>query len=338
MQYSAFTSILKVLIKTSDKDSSKEIENLLTTTLKENSIIQSSSAFSSLLSSFDATESESIRHQLAFFDNCACRIAKKPVHYDDSLLSLTEGENQPTSLIVAAISEQWPFVAKNGNATVELAVCTWIARVLGRLKQAGEDSKTLKAARDGILQTIESKQLKSTLKKALKDTDEAASKDGSSHDGVSRSEPNGQKDKAAQVDLREIFGTLPTESKTHNELHKWEKEELEIAVEQGRISDLMLCLCSEHEEIRRQAFANLNRFMAKLRVCFSCTNDGVMTNKISGVKICGMAISVYPYWRAARNCEKDWVRKLRTVDSRGMCYWLSLRAHEPNAQTLWQGQ
>jgi nucleolar pre-ribosomal-associated protein 1 len=273
MQYSALTSILKVLIETSDKDSSKEIENLLTTILKENSIIQSFPAFSSLRSSFDATESESIHYQLAFFDNCACRIAKKPVHYDDLLSSLTEGENKPTSLIVAAITEQWPFVAKNGNAAAEFAVCTWIARVFGKLKQAGEDPKTLKAARDSVLQTIESKQLKSTIKNALKDTAEAASKDGMSQDGVSRSEANAQKDKAAQVDLREIFGTLPTESKTHNELHKWEKEELEIAVEQGRISDLMLCLCSEHGEVRRQAFANLNRFMAKLRVCFSCTND-----------------------------------------------------------------
>ncbi|GIK00006.1 hypothetical protein Aspvir_004019 [Aspergillus viridinutans] len=265
MQYSAFTSILKVLIETSDKDSSKEIENLLTTILKENSIIQSSPAFSSLQSSFDATESESIHYQLAFFDNCACRIAKKPVHYVDLLSSLTEGENKPTSLIVAAITEQWPFVAKNGNAAAELAVCTWIARVFGKLKQAGEDPKALKAARDSVLQTIESKQLKSTLKKTLKDTDEASSRDSRSQDGVSRSEANAQKAKAAQVDLSEIFGTLPTESKTHNELHKWEKEELEIAVEQGRISDLMLCLCSEHEEVRRQAFANLNRFMAKLR-------------------------------------------------------------------------
>jgi nucleolar pre-ribosomal-associated protein 1 len=273
MQYSAFTSILKVLIGTSDKDSSKEIENLLTTVLRENSIIQSSSAFSSLLSSFDATDSENIQHQLAFFDNCACRIAKKPVHYDDLLSSLTDGENKPTSFIVAAITEQWPFVAKNGNAAAELAVSTWIARLLGKLKQAGEDLKILKAARDSVLQTVESKQLKSALKKALKDTDEAANNDGMSQNGESRSEAHAQKDKAAQVDLREIFGTLPTESKTHNELHKWEKEELEIAVEQGRISDLMLCLCSEHEEVRRQAFANLNRFMAKLRVRFSCTND-----------------------------------------------------------------
>lgn len=273
MQYSAFTSILKVLIETSDKDSSKEIENLLTTILRENSIIQSSSAFSCLLSSFDATESKSVHSQLAFFDNCACRIAKKPVHYDDLLSSLTEGENKPTSFIVAAITEQWPFVAKNGDAAAELAVSTWIARLFGKLKQTGEDPKTLKAARDSILQTVESKQLKSTLKKALKDTEEAANNDGTSQDGVSRSEVHAQKDKAAQVDLREIFGALPTESKTHNELHKWEKEELEIAVEQGRISDLMLCLCSEHEEVRRQAFANLNRFMAKLRVRFSCTND-----------------------------------------------------------------
>lgn len=67
------------------------------------------------------------------------------------------------------------------------------------------------------------------------------------------------------VDLDEIFGFLPTEGTTHNALHKWEREEVEQAVEQGRIAELILCLCSQHEEVRRQAFANLVRFMAKLK-------------------------------------------------------------------------
>jgi nucleolar pre-ribosomal-associated protein 1 len=69
------------------------------------------------------------------------------------------------------------------------------------------------------------------------------------------------------VDLDEIFGSLPTEGTSHNALHKWEREEIEAALEQGHIDELILCLCSEHEEVRRQAVANLVRFMAKLKVC-----------------------------------------------------------------------
>ncbi|KKA16189.1 Ribosome biogenesis protein Urb1 [Rasamsonia emersonii CBS 393.64] len=68
-----------------------------------------------------------------------------------------------------------------------------------------------------------------------------------------------------QPDLSGMFGDLPTEDKNHAALHKWEHDEIDVAIEKGRIRDLMLCLCSEHEEVRRQAFVGVSRFMAKLK-------------------------------------------------------------------------
>ncbi|OQE44460.1 hypothetical protein PENCOP_c002G05866 [Penicillium coprophilum] len=264
MQYSPFTSILKVLMDTSDKDSSRRISTLLKTVLVENSVLQSSPhAFASVLSSLENSEADALHQQLVFFDNCVSRVAKKPVHYQDLLQSLSDDVSKTTSALVAAIVEQWPFVVKGGDASTEAAVGAWIASLLGNLKQAGESIKVLKAARDALIEATETKKTKSLLKKSLKEADNADSEDKMDID--SGSNVPSSSNKPSTVDLDEIFGFLPTEGTTHNALNKWEREDIEEAVDQGHVAELMLCLCSQHEEVRRQAFANIIRFMAKLK-------------------------------------------------------------------------
>ncbi|CAI7594052.1 unnamed protein product [Penicillium viridicatum] len=264
MQYSPFTSILKVLMDTSDKDSSRRISTLLKTVLVDNSILQSSPhAFASVLSSLENSEADALHQQLVFFDNCVSRVAKKPVHYLDLLQSLSEDASRTTSALVAAIVEQWPFVVKSGDASTEAAVGAWIASLLGNLKQAGESTKVLKAARDALVEATETKKIKSLLKKSLKEADNVNNEDKMDID--SGSNVPSSSNKASTVDLDEIFGSLPTEGTTHNALNKWEREDIAEAVDQGHVAELMLCLCSQHEEVRRQAFANIIRFMAKLK-------------------------------------------------------------------------
>ncbi|KAJ5918959.1 hypothetical protein N7466_002960 [Penicillium verhagenii] len=262
MNYTPFTSILKVLIDTSDKISSRRISILLRTILVENSVLHNApKAFNALLSSLEDSGSE-LHKQLVFFDNCVSRVAKKPVHYLNLVASLSEDESA-TSPIVAAIIEQWPFVVKAGDETTEAAVAAWIAKFLGQLKQEGESSKSLKAARDSLMEATEAKKMRSLFKKCFKGTEEVDSEDKMDIDS-GPTQPTGG-DKASTVDLEEIFGSLPTEGTSHNALHKWEREEIEAAMEQGHADQLILCLCSEHEEVRRQAVANLVRFMAKLK-------------------------------------------------------------------------
>lgn len=265
MQYSPFTSILKVLIETSDKQSSRRISVLLRTVLAENSVLHNApKSFNSLLSSLEDSEAESLHKQLVFFDNCVSRAAKKPVHYLDLIGTLSSDEDATASPLVAAIVEQWPFVVKAGDEANELAVGAWISKLFGHLRLAGEDKKILKTARDTLVEATETKKTRSLLKKCLKETDDADEEDKMDIDsGPNTPAPS---KKPSTVDLDEIFGFLPTEGTTHNALHKWEREDVEAAVEQGRIAELLLCLCSEHEEVRRQAFSNIARFMAKLKV------------------------------------------------------------------------
>jgi nucleolar pre-ribosomal-associated protein 1 len=267
MQYSPFTSILKVLVETSDKDSSRRISILLRTVLAENFVLRNSpQSFNSLLSSLEDSETETLHKQLVFFDNCVSRVAKKPVHYVDLLESLSEDAASELSPLVAAIVEQWPFVVKAGDETTELVIGSWIAKLFGQLKQGGESASALKAARDSLVEATETKKTRSQFKKCLKETEGVDDEDKMDIDSAPTQPPLA--DKTAAVDLDEIFGFLPTEGTTHNALTKWERVDEEEAVEQGHLAELMLCLCSEHEEVRRQAFANLARFMAKLKVSF----------------------------------------------------------------------
>lgn len=264
MQYSPFTSVLKVLVGTSDKVSSRIISTLLRMVLVDNSVFQSSPlSFNALLTSIEDAESETLHKQLVFIENCVSRVAKKPVHYLDLTESLSEGASATTSPFVAAIVEQWPFVVKAGDESTEFAVGTWISKLLGQLKQAGENTTALKAARDALAEATETKKVRSALKKCLKGIEDAESGDKMDIDS-GPSQPSSSI-RPAEVDLEEIFGFLPTEGTTHNALNRWEREDLEAAIEQGQIAELMLCLCSEHEEVRRQALANVARFMAQLK-------------------------------------------------------------------------
>ncbi|KAL4917010.1 ribosome 60S biogenesis N-terminal-domain-containing protein [Aspergillus aurantiobrunneus] len=263
MQFSAFTSILKVLIKASVRESFREIDRLLRNVLIEHSVIRPS-CFPPLLSSFESSDSETLQHQLVFFDNCACRIAKKPVHYNDLLGSLVD-TSEPLSPLVAAVIEQWPFILKAGNATAEMAVGEFIVKLLKHLHSAGESLQGLKAARDELVNATEVKKLKSRFKKALKGNEEAASEGLKTDLEPTNENPSVSRRERQELNLEEMFGSLPVEDDSHNELYRWEQKELEDSLEQGRVAELLLCLCSEHEQVRRQALPNISRFMLKLK-------------------------------------------------------------------------
>ncbi|EED22137.1 ribosome biogenesis protein Urb1, putative [Talaromyces stipitatus ATCC 10500] len=266
--YSAFTCILKVALKTGDEPSTKELQNLLGTVLVEQAILSSSTgSFDALVASFKESDPAELAAPLQFLDNCLCRIAKKPVHYQDLATNLLQDNSAPLSLLVVAVLEQWPFILKGNDAEREQSVAKWIAFLIKRLKAAGEDKKALKNVRDGLCELSETKKTKSIFKKALKGGDEKedAGDDHDMEDVQSREQLKQNTTSDAGLELLDIFGHLPKESKDHMGLYKWEKEEIDAAIEQGRVSDLLLCLHSEHEEIRRQAFAAISRLMIKLK-------------------------------------------------------------------------
>lgn len=236
----------------------------------ENSILTNNEAsFDGLFDSFKPSTEEDLPHQLEFLDNCLCRLAKQPVHYLDLLDSLIKSEDGHLSLLVVAIEEQWAYLTKTKKASREKLVGSWIAQLLRCLNQAGEDKQGLKLIRDRISQNSTSSPVKLQLKKAFKDLPRARLFRES--EGRIAEEQQQRNQVTESPGLLEIFGNFPIESKSHSALYRWENEDLDAAIEQGRVKALILCLCSEHEEIRRQASAAISRLMAKLKVSFTRT-------------------------------------------------------------------
>jgi nucleolar pre-ribosomal-associated protein 1 len=243
----------------------KQIRELLQVVLVENSILTDSHAsFDALALSLRDSDSDSLLSRLQFLDNCLCRIAKKPVHYEDLVTSLLDSREEGLSALVATANEQWPFVLKNKDSSKEESIASWLASLLRHLKVAGEDKTALKTVRDNLSELSESKKTRSIFKKAFKGGDETEHQDQEMPDADVKQQTHAHAKSPA--DLLDIFGMLPVESRNHTELYKWENDEMDVAIEQGQIRDLVLCLCSEYEEIRRQAFTVLTRLMAKLKV------------------------------------------------------------------------
>lgn len=269
MGFSAFTSILKALIGATEQSSPRQIQNLLRDILIENTVLLPQFAsFESLIASLKASEVDTLQDQLSFFDNCVTRLVKKPVMYQEMAESLVSRKSKGLSPIMAAVNEQWPFAVKKEDAEVESRIAGWIARLIGYLKQAGEDKNALSNIRDNMIEATDQKASRSVLKKALKFTrdDVSLSEEQADTTDSTKAQSQQKSSKRKLPDLSEEFGVPPKEDVSHNALNRWERDEIEVALERGYVGNLMLCLCSEHQEVRIQASSAIARFMAKLKV------------------------------------------------------------------------
>lgn len=279
LEYSAFTSILKVLLEAKNDSQTPvdELKALVQNVLLSHSVLADSKAFDALLKSIDVDDAEKLGTQLSFLDNCITRLAKKPVLYLDMTTSLKKGgdedNKQELSLLISTVIEQWPFVVKAGDSDKEIIIASWIARFLAALYVSGEYHGGLESARDAVQQATSNKQAQSVLKKAFKHLDkstvdddgdiEMTAADSSVTDKPAPAQPQLTLS-VAEAELTNMFGSLPGEPTSHSALTKWDRCDVETALEQGYISSLILCLCSAHSEIRLQATAALQRFMHKL--------------------------------------------------------------------------
>ncbi|EEH06735.1 conserved hypothetical protein [Histoplasma capsulatum G186AR] len=268
LQFSAFVSVLRVLTEmTTIQAPIQDVKILIQDVLIQNSVILGPASFNALLLSIGVSDRAALITELSFLDNCITRLIKKPVFYLDLAESLVSSGQENLSLLVSVISEQWPFVIKSGQPDKQTAISSWISRLLGLLHVAGEDEGALMRVLDSVIDSTENRKARSALKSAFKHAKLAVDKDGNDRKlSTTVVSPTFESQvQRPRVNLTDIFGELPVESESHPVLNRWEREEIELALEKGHIGDLMFCLCSEYEEIRRQAGAAIPRFMVKIR-------------------------------------------------------------------------
>jgi nucleolar pre-ribosomal-associated protein 1 len=216
-----------------------------------------------------------------FIDDCIGRAVRKPIKYIDDLESLalpvddkkkkkkkaSGAAMQMPSVIAAVLLEQAPFVkSKDDNSTIR----HWIHDFL-TLQQATSDAGPVLAE---IVKKIH-KILGSVSESELDATEILAKVRKGFEAPVETGEPAGESTRESTKDRIPAYSPPPEEPSSHPELLRWAQKDIDLAIEDGDISALMLDLCSEHSDIRKQSFLQLQKF--KLRLDSSPTSESNTT-------------------------------------------------------------
>ena len=276
LPFSPFVTLLK--IATDFKGSSfGQMRRLLSSIVKEHEILQAKTSMSpldALIACFAAREDEIGEPVLGFLDNCLGRLAQRPPKYLDDLREIQTKVDKdsetaaPTSLLLIVLAEQWPFTAKLPKKDA-VQIAGFIVELQNLLVNIGEHkgvinalSENMQSAKVHDLKTLQGKL--GSSEKALQ-TLEKISK---IVDAPQNSVPGGLQEPdhpATGAVLPFESEELPVESDNHPELTRWMQKDLEDAVVDGAIGDLIMCLCSKHKDIRLQAVQNLRKLIAKVK-------------------------------------------------------------------------
>ena len=260
LEYSPILTLLKIHSKDFQN---RQIRDQIHHVLLENNIVNSATACDALVALLVEVDDYSVIGP--YLDDCFTRATRQPVKYLDYLESIAletiPNEHYPViderlpSNLVAVLLEQAPFVLTKPQ-TVKEKLEAWINCYIELLMHSDEKSD--------ILFTIQTRFVElDGFNWEEKYTDaEAILK------SVRFAQPGIHK--AEQVEPSEVnevaiaFTSPPVESENHPQLFKWAQKDLDMAIEDGDIDALMLCLCSRFPDIRAQALSQLYKLEDKL--------------------------------------------------------------------------
>jgi len=250
----------------------RSIRALLLHVLQQRDIVLDNAELCALVASFQDLQEDSM-DVWAFVDDCMVRANRQPVKYVDQLevaarksATISERAAKSTTdlpgLLIAAVSEQVGFVAKKASV---VRWCVHFINLLCDLQRCGleRECERVEIAR----------QIRLELQHLREYRDASTSREWSS-DGLpekvamiepepplAANENEGREERA----LRLTFPSLPVESDNHPEVFRWAQKDFNLAVEEEDVDALILCLCSKHEDIRKQAYMQLRQVFFKLK-------------------------------------------------------------------------
>ena len=223
-----------------------------------------------------------------FLDHCILHLIRKPVHYYDILAQLTAAADLNISpkccqvdLVLITIMDQWRFLVESADAQTVTNVSRWLVRFINVINlgngyaQKGpnhdETTKLLSHLRDQLKSNVQDTTCRAIFETALEQGPElrklkrVVAANTTSHAGYKASLTNGPKKMNPKLEIVLPTGP-PEEHEDHPGLHQWTSNEIQDAVSEGHIKALILCLCSKHVGIRKQALTGIRAFMMKLKV------------------------------------------------------------------------
>lgn len=283
MLLSPFTTILRLHITNPKTVADDRIRILLryiiadTTVLKPNTSIESINIL--LLSLQDPQRGHASDSLFKFLDNCLLRCLRKPVKYYDDLTALVLASNPNIGkvgrcnidLLLVTILDQWPYIVKPAPPVETEETIRWLVRYLDLSMHAGSDVTVLSKIRDQITLQVTDKVDRALLKEALREpsryvnSDELKDIDGSRQDKSNHLAIHHSVTYPSSHQESLVPG-IPLENEDHPGLRKWMQRDVPQAIKDGEVGELVLCLCSKHEDIRKQAIIALRTFAGRLKV------------------------------------------------------------------------
>ncbi|UPX19097.1 uncharacterized protein EKO05_0009370 [Ascochyta rabiei] len=285
LQHSPFVTLLKLLVTSKENELYTGVKSLLNAVLHDQEMLQTKTApdaLDALIASLEpATGSVPSVEVLDFLDDCCARFIKVPIKYFDDLDAMCAKASQaladigPLSPLLMTLVEQWPFKGgESATGPAAEALAQWLSKLLYLFNLIGEDESVLALVRDSLIESAGNaykevlkdaflwKMYKARAKEALKLATGAdfSGSERSSASPVPQTEAVAPVKAGAVVDLE----LPPQEDEKHAGLTRWRKKEIDEAIEDGDVGELLLCLCSKHQEIRIQAISNVRQLMATI--------------------------------------------------------------------------
>ncbi|TKA77419.1 hypothetical protein B0A55_04813 [Friedmanniomyces simplex] len=265
LQYSPIISLLRLHMKDLQN---RKIRSLIGQVLEQHGLLVDNAGVDApLRSTGELTELEALVASLtssngedsetwAFIDDCVARASRQPVKYADQIdAAAAEPHNGGfgcstalPGLLAAAVAEQAHFVAKKPG------VMGFVDKFHGLLSYGTLPSRVAVLVYENVRGLAGRSELEDYDENALIKKTRLVKPQGTNSSGTQIIEKPSLP-----------FIAPPPESDNHPELLRWAQKDLASALEDGDINALILCLCSQHPEIRRQALSQLRILFAKLQ-------------------------------------------------------------------------
>lgn len=290
MSLSPFTTVLRLYIVNPKADTEGHVKTLLRSIIDDTMILKQDTTYHPfdvlVLSLQDCAHAEVSNSLFEFVDNCILRCSRQPVKYYDDLTALVaairssvgvEVDDCNIDLLLMTILDQWPFLMKSSATMFIESATKWLVRYLDLSMHTGGNITVLSNFRDQFVNQITEQGSQSLLEEALREPEDSGlhhvlreMKKENSTNLVVRL-PKSRSDSLENFSIPE----LPVEGEDFPALRKWVQKETPEAIRDGAVGQLILCLCSKHEEIRKQASAALRSFSGSLEVRFNSTGSEI---------------------------------------------------------------
>ena len=250
------------------------MKELLEIIILEHSILERGTVDSltdTLINSFPDQKTKWSKVLWQFLDDCVLRLVRKPLKYHGmaqnikrhSWTNCSASHRKSLSLLSVVLAEQWPFLEKRTESGNLCTTAIWLKSFLYASRAAGEDAQTIEYIRRVLWRVSTILQVKNVF-----ETWSGCTSSEKSIGSETRMALPEQDSTVFQIRHKAIDEILrpPQEPDNHAGIQRWAKGNLLDAIDEGAIGDLVMCLCSDFQEIRTQAVRNCRLLYSKLEV------------------------------------------------------------------------